>query len=659
MGNNKVNLIDVSKNNKLYGRNTSKLLNFFNIGISDKGNMIPTEPKLDKKGNQIDGKYRPIDMPNSMEQTYQYLVSNMNTAPYMDNAFRFLRYKDFQNACTTEPYLDIATKIYVSEAYSSEYGKQLVSIKARDKKIEKNFFEWFESVGFTENVIRDIFTNLVIFGDSFWINGIDMESNGGITTITPISPYLVSERIEFNVGMVEQKRQWYNMALNLANTYPALQQIVDIVSQNNVEDISMLYKSYLFGYTLKLWADEENGDSEDVKNVKGVPPWVIAHCRLFSTDKEFFPYGKPLFISALPAWKSYKTTQLLVDLLRSQSFPREHWSIKVDENSDPFTRNLRVSEAKNFLEGITPQTQNQDGLSVGSRIYSCDGLVDFDLIDPSIDLDALGDLEKKERSMCMGTGIPMDYFNSDEGGGLGGDYAEKLYYLNKIFQRRVQALRCAFLEQLDQTYRMHLLLTNQFEGDKTEFELFVESPIEDYTSDKVSQISDIFSLAKDIIDTISTCAGLERGDSLDPKIVKSVLTQYLPVEKDVVTKWVDEIYGSAEEEQNQNNDEENGKQPENVFGKKPNLFESRLKEKQIMEKIEENREKINEEYFKFKREHGMTNGQIGNKLYYNNTYNLRKNYQNSTLALLKEQINMNKAQRLKEKLDEEKGLKTE
>lgn len=654
MSNNKANLIDVSKNNKLYGKNSSKLLNFFNIGITDKGYMIPTEPKLDNKGNQIDGKYKPIEMPSSVESAYQFLVSNMNCAPYMDNAFRFLRYKDFKNACTTEPILETATKVYVSEAYSSEYGKQLVGIRSRDKKVEKNFYDWFESVGFTENVIRDIFTNLVIYGDAFWLNGIDMQGSNGITTITPIDPFLVAERIEFNVGMVEEKRTWYQMALNLANTYPALQQIVDIVSQKNVEDISMFYKSYLFGYTLKLWAEEEDGNSEDVKNVKGVPPWCISHCRLFTTDKEFFPYGRPLFMSALPAWKSYKTTQLLIDMLRSQSFPREHWSIKCDENSDVFTRNMRISEAKNFLEGITPQTQNQDGLSVGSRIYSCDGLVDFDLIDPSIDLDSLGDLEEKKYSLCMGTGIPMDYLCPDESSGIGGDYAEKLYYLNKIFQRRVQLLRCAFLEQVDQTYRMHLMLTNQFDGDKTEFELYIENPTEDMSSDKISQISDVFSLAKDIIDTLATCFGIERGESLSPKIVKSILSQYLPVEKDVICKWVDEVYGSAEEQNEDDENEEDGKPKDNMFGKKPNLFESRMQEKQIIEKIEENREKINEEYFKFKREHGMTNGQIGNKLYYNNTYNLRKNYQNSTLALLKEQINMNKAQRLKEELEEKK-----
>lgn len=651
MGNSKVDLINIKKSNKLYGQNTNKLLSFFNVGVSDKGNLIPTEHVRDKNGKELP-KVKPIDMPSAMESAYQYLVSNMSTAPYMDNAFRFLRYKDMKSACTTEPILETAVKIYTSEAYTSDYGKNLVQIKAKDSKLEKYFYKWFEDVGFTENVIRDIFTNLVMYGDAFWLNGIDMEGKGGITTITPIDPFLVADRIEFNVGMVEEKRQWFQMALNLANTYPSLQQIVDIVSEKNVEDISALYKSYLFGYTLKLWAEEENGDSQDVKNVKGIPPWCIAHCRLFTTDKDFFPFGKPMFLSAIPAFKSYKTTQLLVDMLRSQSFPREHYSIKCDENSDPFIRNMRISEAKNFLEGITPQTQNQDGLSVGSKIYSCEGLVDYDLLDPSIDLDALGDLEKKEYSLCMATGIPMDYLMPDKGDGLGGDYAEKLYYLNKIFQRRVDALRRAFLEELDETFRMHLLLTEEFDGDKSEFELSIENPVEDYSSDKVSQITNVFGLAQEILNVLASSFGLDRGESLSPNIVKSVLTQYLPVEKDVISKWVDEVYHCAEEENknsDSDNEDENEKPKDNMFSKKNNLFES-LQEKQIMEKCEA---KLNEEYFRYKKEHGMTEGQIGNRYYYNNTYRLKAHYKYTPLYFLKEEIQTQKTKRIQEEMEKE------
>ena len=649
MSDNNINLINIKKSNKEYGENTDKLLNFFNIGVTDKGNIIQTEKVIDKNGKPTD-KIKPIDMHSAMEQTYQYLVKNMNTAPYMDNAYRYLRYKDMKMACTTEPHLDTACKVYVSEAYTSEFGKNLVQIKAKDSKLEKYFYKWFEDVGFTENVIRDIFTNLVMYGDAFWINGISMEGKQGITKITPISPFLVAERIEFNVGMVEEKKQWFQMALNLANTYPSLQQIVDIISNEDVEDVSKLYESYLFGYTLKLWAEEENGDSQDVKNVKGVPPWCVAHCRLFTTDKDFFPYGKPLFLSAIPTFKSYKTTQLLIDMLRSQCFPREHYSIKCDENSDVFTRNMRITEAKNFIEGITPQTQNQDGLSVGAKVYSCEGLIDYELLDPSIDLESLGDLEAKKYSMCMATGIPMTYLCPEEGEGLGGDNAEKLYYLNKIFQRRVDALRRAFLEELDETFRMHLLLTEEFDGDKSEFELSILNPVEDLTSDKISQISDVFGLAKDVIDTISTCAGMDRGDKLNPNVVKSVLTQYLPVEKDVINKWINDIYGSAEEEENQNNDEDEGKQKDNILGKKPNLFES----KKLMEKIEESKDKINEEYFRYKKEHGMTEGQIGNRYYYNNTYRLKAHYQYTPLYFLKEEIQTQKAKRIQEEMEKEK-----
>lgn len=634
-------LINVEQTNDKQGKNTSKLLNFFNIAPTKKGGIIPTQKVLDKKGNETD-KITPIDMPSAMESAYQYIVSNLNTAPYMDNAFRFLRYKDMKSACTTEPILDTAVKIYVSEAYATEHGKNLVQIKAKDSKVEKYFYDWYERVGFTENVIRDIFTNLVIYGDAFWINGIDMNGQGGIKTITTIDPFLVADRIEFNVGMVEEKKQWYNQALNLSNSYPALKQIFDIVTNKNLEDISMLYKSFLFGYSLKLSAEEDSGDAS--AKINGVPPWALTHCRLFTTDKDFFPFGKPMMLSALPTYKSYKTTQLLIDLLRSASFPREKYEIKCDENSDPFTRNMRISEAKNFLENITPQTKNQDGLSVGSKIYTCEGLVDFDIIDPSIDLEALGDLEKKEKSMVMSTGIPDSYILPSEGAGdLGGENADSLYYLNKIFQRRVDALRQAFLEGLDECFRMDLMLTEQFDGDKTEFEFYIESPIEDYNSEKISQISDVFSLAKDILDTLATSFGLERGESLSPKIVKSILTRYLPVEKDLISQWVDEIYGCAEEQNNNENEDEKPK--DNMFGKKPNLFEAQLQEKQIFEKYEK---KINEEYFNFKKEHGMTEGKIGNKLYYNNTYRLKEHYEYTTLALAKEQMNINKVKRLKE-----------
>ena len=103
MGNSKVDLINISKTNKQY-KNTSKLMDFFSIGVTDKGNLIPTEHVRDKDGKELP-KIKAIELPSALEQTYQYLISNMNTMPYCDNMYRFLRYKDMKMACTTEPIL--------------------------------------------------------------------------------------------------------------------------------------------------------------------------------------------------------------------------------------------------------------------------------------------------------------------------------------------------------------------------------------------------------------------------------------------------------------------------------------------------------------------------------------------------------------------------
>ena len=75
-----------------------------------------------------------------------------------------------------------------------------------------------------------------------------------------------------------------------------------------------------------------------------------------------------------------------------------------------------------------------------------------------------------------------------------------------------------------------------------------------------------------------------------------------------------------------------------------------LQEKQIMEKCEA---KLNEEYFRYKKEHGMTEGQIGNRYYYNNTYRLKAHYKYTSLYFLKEEIQTQKAKRIQEEMEKE------
>lgn len=662
---------DKTSNSKGFKR----LLNFFRIGNSDKGYIVPTEPS-NRKNKSLDGKYKPIEFPTSIQKAYEYFVSNMNLGIYQSNKFRFERYKDMKYAVTESAILNTAVQVYVSEAFSPKDNQKAITINAKDKKIEKLFYKWLVDVGVTDNFCRNVFYNLTVYGDNFWVNQIDLKDGKGITSLVSLDPFLVKDRLEFNVGVVNQQKQWSQSSMNLVNTYGSLKQIYDTLEKGgDLEDFSQFYKSYLMGYELKINAEDEDG-----QKCYGVPPWAITHCRMFTTENDFFPFGKPPLLNAISQYKSYKTTQMLIDMLRVATFPREVVKIKNEENMDVFSRMQRVDEVRQFIDGITPKTNAKDDIAVGERIYTCDDLFDYDLIDPDIDMDKLGDLEMKESELVMSTGIPDSYLIPSQGAGdLGGENAESLYYLNKIFQRRCDSLRDAFLEGLEESFRMHLLLTDVADGDKTEFELSMPSNTEDWNDDKISRDSDFLTLATDILSNLGQMVGLDRGDKLPDSVIKDVLKRYMPIEPATLNKWIDELTKASDEQEDE--DDETSGEPlivptgnqinakggssggsksssngsssgsSNVNSSSTTSVTKTAtvkteKTRMIEEKLKDGR-LIREAYFKSKEENGFSNGLCGKRYFVNHSKNPTK-----SITCLKEQLMMNKKEDVKSRLTE-------
>ena len=623
--------------------NIQKLLNFFRIGKTENGkHIVPTEPK-NKDKDSCNDKYVPINLPTDVQKIYQYIVDNLNIGIYRANQFRFVRYKDMKYAVTVEPLLNSAVKVYVSEAYNPQDGKKPIQIHSSDKKVEQLFYDWINDIGLTDSVVRSDLYNLCVYGDSFWINDIDFEGNSGVKGITTLDPFLVKNRLEFDMGMVDEMKQWGTSSINMVNMYGSLRDILDTIKGEEIKkDISAFYKTYCFGYELKYSVnDDENG------KVNGVPPWMITHTRLYTTDRDFYPFGRPLLFTALPAFKSYRTTQTLVDMLRVASFPKEKVVIKGDEGMNPFTRFDRVDDVRQFIEGMSVNAKGDDSLgSVGERYYTLEDLFDIEQIDNDIDLDKLGDLEFKKNDMIASTGIARAYLDpSSDDFSLGGESGEALKYLCKIFDRKCEELREAELESIANLFRMHLMLTQTADGEKTEFELSIPNSIEDMNSDEIDEISSSFELAKDIIDAISTCAGLERGETIYKEIVKDIMRTYLPVESKIIDKWINRIYKDAEEQKENEpigDDEESGTPKDNVIGKKGNFFEQRKKITELM-----NNGKIDEIYFAEKKKRGITDGDFGNRTFFNNTYRFRNDKTNS-IYLLKEEINNRNMKRIEE-----------
>lgn len=519
------------------------LLKFFNLAIDKTGesnfsqkNNILTPGGYDKQTKE----YKPINFPTDIERAIEYFL--LNNQIYNTNRDRYELYKSLLFMVRNSGLMLTALQTYITETIDITSGDKPLQIKAVDKKVEKYFYKWLDSIGFNYNLFNELVYDLVLLGDSFLLHDVDFDK--GIEKIEILDPFIVKNRIELNVNKAVEFSNWVGTQRNYTTTYQSLQQISDYISgldENNELNIFDYFKSFTMGYELKFSVDDE-------QKFKAIPPWYITHFRLFTTKSEFFPFGRPLFINSLAPFQSFKTTEMLIDMLRVASFPKEVINIKGGGGLTPMDRMQRLNDTREFLENISPKTNTKDNIAVGERIYVMDDLFDYRVLDSGVTMDKLGDLEAKLTDLILSTAIPDSLLIPSRGaGGIGGENAQALYFNNKIFQKRVEGIKSAILEGFSNMFRLHLAITEKFDGEKTEFELLMPINPEMYNAEKIQQLSDLFMLADNVVSNLATALGVEVYQ-IPPDILKEVFRNYMPVDADIIEKWIDIILSHKEEE---------------------------------------------------------------------------------------------------------------
>lgn len=649
---------------------------------SDGGTVQPA------KVDSATGKIQPIKFPSDIQKMYEYYLDNYSS-PFVTNRERFMLYRDLDFTFENEGLMSRAMRIYKDESYEIQDGQKPVQIRAKDKKVEKTFYEWLSTIGFNYQILGSTIENIVRYADGFWINTIN--GKDGITGVTPLSPKLIKDKLEFNLATASKIQQWSSSYLNITNKHEAMDELLGLLrDEKKLEDWSLYFKSYNLGYILKYAVDQE----ESSHNVKAIPPWGITHFRL-STEAEpdFFPFSKPLFIYSIAVYRGFKTTQMLIDMLRAASFPREIVKIKGDDTMTPIDRVRRVNEVRELIENMSPVTNNRDMMGVGDRIYTMEGLFDFEVADVDIEIGRLGDLEMKRQDLILSTGIPDTILMPSEGSGLGGESASAILYQNKFFQRNVNSIKGAVLAGMTEVFRTHLAITEQYDGEATEFELFMPVNAEVYNSEKIENMQSSFELASDIMNNLAQALGMERGESLPEDVIVEILQNFVSIDSHLLNRWVNKIKDKAEEADAEKEGEEsqdNGapfivpssgggsssggnkpKKRESFFDRadgvkatKRFLESSSNKSQGVRRFLEEflkgDDSKIREAYFQAKKGKSMNEGIIGHNYYFNNTEEIRKITEGnqssfSQFGLLRKYMLANE----KKRLFEEKSLKND
>ena len=569
-------------------KNIDKLLGFFKL-TKKNSELTPATTKISN-----DGQYRlslnAVNLPNNIKSAYDYVVDSYNISGVRTNEYRIERYKDLRYMVTVDPICTKALKVYNTEVYKPSKLSKPIEIVAKDKKIEKLFYEWIDSVGINEEFIRAVFDNLIVEGDGFWINEID-ETNG-ITSCSIIDPTTIVSRLEFNPSVCNFDKAFQKTAYNIANNKKSMKNIIDSMNKksNNIADF---FKSYCLGYEVNL------GNS-----TIGLPPWNVTHCRMFTTEKDFFPFGKSPLFNCLPIWKSLQTTQTLIDMARCLSMPRDKITIDGDiENSNPITRMKKINDAIKYMNNLNKvDSSNANINGVGSKFYCIKDSFDIDTLESNIDIDKLGDYEIKEKKLIYATGIPSDYIDPNANNNLGGDNSKSLKYLSKMFQNTILSIKESFLKGIDETFRMHLMLINEG-GLSTEFELYLPINSDDEDEDRLSELSKKVEFVNNMFDNLKDLSDKFNDNNLSTALATDIIKNYMP-EFPGINDWLKAMNNSR------NNETDNSERKVLIENVKHTFDEC----------IKQNPNLINEKYMNLRKKSCVLKGNFIDRYVYNNSY---------------------------------------
>ncbi|MBD3216566.1 MAG: hypothetical protein GF311_28385 [Candidatus Lokiarchaeota archaeon] len=495
-----------------------KLLDWLNISIKTKNNSPLIQPLRQSIST---GKKESVVFDDKLQKYWDWWLNECHEDR---NSLqdRFDRYKDLDYMQKNDSVTAMAVDLYSDEFVQADTQNQVISCKAKSKKNEAYIMDLLDSWGFTDaDRLRTIARELVLFGDSFFVTTLD--DNFGFIDCMPLNVFTVLERIEFNLNKWIKEKKVNQFATNViggsrAETFKQLLDKKALSKEKN--QISYLFRPYTFAFEI------EGGIL--------LPSWNVLHFRLNSDDSEFYPYGRPLLLNMLAPFRQLEASKTLMELARIAQFPVELVKVKNDENLTEMDLWQKVVEAQIEFENLSNKSTPKETPAIGQRYYLPENLIDFEIKENRINSDAIKDIELLRDDHIMGSRIPKGYLIVDRSSF--GTSGQALLQQYKPFGRAVYALQSTFLKQLTEKVKLHLHITGDLEGKDTEFELMMNYPVLEDSSDRLRAKQDTLRLASDVISNIQNALGTREG--LPPEVIIGVFSELSFLSPEDVEAWV-------------------------------------------------------------------------------------------------------------------------
>jgi len=481
---------------------------------TDTPTLVPGE--VDRKT----GTLKKVKFPDEALELLKYwLDDTYDNSETLKN--RFDRYKALEFAYYNNSIVSKAVNLYADETIQESNQAEPIDVDAPSKKVTRYIKELFETLNINHDNLKDVAFNLALYGDKFWAMPSDGED--GYVESTPIDVYAVNDRLEFNAAE-EAKKQTKKHAYGDFISNNTRLQALDKLLTKATDDISKFFKTYLFGFQL----------SKDLF----LPPWNVAHFRVFSTQSEFAPFGRPLLINALAPFRQLQSVKNLMALARATVFPTKIFQVKTDEGMDPYSKWEVVNQAREQYTNLGNSATGKEQFTLDSEVWLPEGLISFDSQESRLNLDQIADVEMFRDDLIMATDIPKGYLIVDRS--TFGTSSQALLAQHKPFARKVYHLQSCILKEIAQIVRLHFVMTGDYDYD-TPFTLSMAFPSVEESSDRLRIKSDTLRLAKDVIDNIGQAVGLDRDEALPLDIVKDIFSRFSFLDGEDVEMWINQV----------------------------------------------------------------------------------------------------------------------
>jgi hypothetical protein len=494
------------------------------VNASDKG-----QDKYFKKNNP------PIKWDEETQELYNWWWSTTHTN-VDDYKNRSLLYEDMDVLFLNAQRVIKASKIICGEVIQADSNNEPIFIDAK-RPVKKFIQEFFDKININY-YLRQTVKDFVKYGNAFWILEFDQT---GVSKILPVSPYDVVDRIEFTPYEVRKMLDTNDKFLTQYRQLDRMDQYIDDIV--NKDSSASYFDSYLIGFQV---------------DDKIIPPWKLLHFRNLTNDSPFKPFGVPVFIHAMSAYRQYDAAMSLQITARGMKFPKNHWKLTIPNTVSPSDVFEYVSEFMAEYQNSGFTNSKKDLAGIGDNVVSVEGLIDYSQIVPEIELGKMEDVEMLLSDLSEACIVPRNLIDPNDSsyGDSGVSLAEKF----KPFARFVYEVQNYILEQITQLVKIHMITSgSQFATEDVQFILSMPYPESQTNADIINSQSSLLGLANDVITALSD--KLMGGETLPPEIIRQVYTKFLPYDDEIIDRWISDTIKAKEEL-----DVEQEQQTEDDFG---------------------------------------------------------------------------------------------